>query len=174
MNNNKIIKLDVGCGRNKKNTFTGVDLFPEPGVDFVVDLNKEKLPFKDSSVSEIHCSHFLEHINDVELVLKEFTRVLKVGKKITIIVPHYSNPYAYHFTHKTYWSSYSLKQEYIDYYLRLPLRIDDVEIRFSNGYLFNGLFGFLANKFRNIYERLLSSIIKAWEIEFTLIKTAEK
>ena len=166
----KTIKIDLGCGANKKEGFIGIDIYNEKGVDIVLDLNNSKLPFEDNSVEEIYSSHFFEHVDSVENTLSECVRVLKKGGKLRIIVPHYSNPYSYHFTHKTYWSSYSLNQEYIDYYLKLPLKLNSVKINFANGKFLNYICNFIANKYRSVYERGLNSFIKAWEIEFSMTK----
>src|SRR5882724_1905776 len=76
-----IIKLDLGCGKNKREGFLGVDRRKFPGVDAVADLTEKQWAFDvdfldkyfpidddsdtslslpDSSVTEAHCSHFLE------------------------------------------------------------------------------------------------------------------
>jgi predicted SAM-dependent methyltransferase len=54
-------KLDLGCGQNPKEGFEGVDLYGDKA-KHRVDLFKFPWPFEDSSVDEIHCSHFLEHV----------------------------------------------------------------------------------------------------------------
>jgi len=59
------IKLDLGCGLNKKEGFIGVDYSSKVNPDIVMNLLK--FPWKeweDSSVDEIHTSHFIEHIPD--------------------------------------------------------------------------------------------------------------
>lgn len=50
---------------------------------------RKKLKFPDNSVDHILCSHFLEHIfpNEMEFVLKDFSRCLKPGSTLHIIVP---------------------------------------------------------------------------------------
>lgn len=168
------IKLDVGCGPNKKKGYVGVDMYPCDGVDHVVDLEKARLPFPDGSVDEIYTSHFLEHMQDPVNVLKDFTRVLKVGGKVKVIVPHYSNPYSYHFTHKSFWSSYSFEQHYIDYYLGGELKLLESKLRIVNIPILDRVFTLLANKHKAFYERFLSSFIRAWEIQFTLQKSTKK
>jgi hypothetical protein len=55
------LKLDLGCGENPKEGFEGVDLYGEKA-KHKIDLFKFPWPFKDNSVEEIHCSHFLEHV----------------------------------------------------------------------------------------------------------------
>ena len=49
------IKLDLGCGRFKKNGFTGMDL--SPNADLQWDINWG-LPFSDCVISEIRSEHF--------------------------------------------------------------------------------------------------------------------
>lgn len=53
-------KLDLACGQNKREGFEGVDIFP--GADICLNLMRYPWPFEDSSVAEVHCSHFVEHI----------------------------------------------------------------------------------------------------------------
>lgn len=90
------IKLDIGCGKNKKPGFTGVDQFAMEGVDVVMDVRK-KWKFADSSVEEVHCSHFVEHLTAAERIqfYNELYRVLKTGAKATVIVPHWASNRAY-------------------------------------------------------------------------------
>ena len=41
------LKIDLGCGSNKKEGYVGVDILDVPGVDYVTDLSKDPLPFDD-------------------------------------------------------------------------------------------------------------------------------
>lgn len=92
----KPLKLDLGCGKNKKPGFTGVDSRQFDGVDIVHDL-REKWPWADESVEEVHCSHFVEHLATAERIhfVNELYRVLAKGAKATIIVPHWASCRAY-------------------------------------------------------------------------------
>lgn len=92
----KEIKLDIGCGKNKKQGFIGVDQYQMEGVDKVMDVRK-KWPWKNDSVSEVHCSHFIEHLTANERVhfLNELYRVMKKGSKCTLIAPHWASNRAY-------------------------------------------------------------------------------
>jgi hypothetical protein len=97
------IKLDLGCGPNKKESFTGVDSRQFKGVDVVHDLTKIPWPWKDNSVTEVHMSHMLEHFTAMERVqvLNELFRILIVGGKASIITPHWASNRAYgDFTHQ--------------------------------------------------------------------------
>jgi hypothetical protein len=90
------IKLDIGCGKNKKEGFIGVDQSKMDGVDLVHDV-RQPWPWKDDSVEEVHCSHFLEHLNAQERIhfFNELYRVLKVDSKAQIITPHWCSHRAY-------------------------------------------------------------------------------
>ena len=66
-----LLKLDLGCGKNKQAGFHGVDSIKFEGVDTICDLTKP-WPWADSSVSDVYCSHFIEHLNGEERILGEF------------------------------------------------------------------------------------------------------
>lgn len=61
-------KLDLACGQSPAEGFEGVDVWS--GAQHVVDLQKFPWPFEDSSVSEVRCSHYIEHIPMYPLVTK--------------------------------------------------------------------------------------------------------
>lgn len=90
------MKLDLGCGPNKKEGFIGVDCRAFPGVDVVADLTKP-WPWQDETVEEVHCSHMIEHLTAPERIafVNELYRVLKKGAKATIIAPHWASTRAY-------------------------------------------------------------------------------
>lgn len=90
------MKLDLGCGPNKREGFEGVDSIAFPGVDHVVDL-RQKWPWDDNSVEEAHSSHFVEHLTAVERVhfANELCRVLVPAGKCQIVVPHWASCRAY-------------------------------------------------------------------------------
>lgn len=94
------IKLDFGCGKNKRQDngpWIGIDNIKFDGVDVVLDIGKEKWPWKDNSVTEAHASHFVEHLKPEERIhfVNELYRVLKPDGKCTIIVPHWASQRAY-------------------------------------------------------------------------------
>ena len=90
------LKLDLGCGPNKKEGFLGVDCREFKGVDVVADL-RQPWPWADNSVDEIYCSHFIEHLTaDARIhFANELYRVLKPGAPAQIIVPHWNSHRAY-------------------------------------------------------------------------------
>lgn len=90
-----MVNLDLGCGKNPREGFTGVDV-RDFGQDVVCDL-RDTWKWETDSVDEIHCSHFVEHLTAPERIhfVNELHRVLKVGSKATIIVPHWASCRAY-------------------------------------------------------------------------------
>ena len=128
-----IIRLDLGCGPNKKAGFLGVDIMPFDGkVDAICDLRHKtwlfengKIPglkkqfamsypvidgrggfeyaLPDESVTEVYCSHFIEHLEAHERVrfINELYRVLIPGGTCVLIAPYAFSERAYgDLTHK--------------------------------------------------------------------------
>lgn len=92
------IKLDIGCGPNKKEGYVGIDILPFDGkVDHVFNAGTERWPFEDGSVDEAHSSHFVEHLTAPERIhfVNELHRVMKTGAKAAIITPHWCSNRAY-------------------------------------------------------------------------------
>jgi predicted SAM-dependent methyltransferase len=86
------LKLDLACGSRKRYGFYGVDIARDAGADFVCDLRKG-LPWPPNSVDQVHCSHFLEHLDGGERIafMEELWRVLKPGCCATFLCPYYTN-----------------------------------------------------------------------------------
>jgi len=84
-------KLDVGCGKNKDQSFTGIDLFGWPGVDIVWDLEKFPWPVEDNSYDYIRINHVIEHINDQVGFFSEIHRIASHNATVHIETPHFSS-----------------------------------------------------------------------------------
>jgi predicted SAM-dependent methyltransferase len=100
------IQLDVGCGNDKRFGYIGIDK-ENFGQEYILDVEKEVLPFLDSSIDEIFCQHLLEHLTNPMFAINEFWRVLKPGGELIIIVPHKNSDRAYAIDHKHYFNEYS-------------------------------------------------------------------
>jgi len=91
------MKIDLGCGANKKEGFFGVDVIALPGVDYIGSFDDylDRLP--DDSVSEVYMSHFIEHLSsDDRIVLfNKLFRVMKPRATGEIICPDWSCAAAY-------------------------------------------------------------------------------
>ena len=90
------LKLDLGCGKNKREGFHGVDVRAFDGVDTVLDLT-QPWPWRESSVAEAHASHFIEHLTGPQRihVANELYRVLQPNGTCQVIVPHWASCRAY-------------------------------------------------------------------------------
>lgn len=119
------MKLDLGCGKNKREGFLGVDIRPFEGVDVVFNLahrisfpaecdpvtgrdlvrvpnqldgyDYARWPWDDESVEEVHASHFVEHLTPGQRVhfVNELHRVLVPGGKATLITPYWGSVRAF-------------------------------------------------------------------------------
>jgi len=96
------MKLNLGCGRDIRDGFINIDSFKLKGVDQVLNLGHEKLPFKDNSIDYVYANHFFEHLNSDEtmFLLDELYRVCRDGAIIEVICPHQMSPVASHVVHK--------------------------------------------------------------------------
>jgi hypothetical protein len=97
------MKINLGCGLNKKDGFINVDLIEN--ADIQQDMYDYLVTLQNNSVDEIYSYHSLEHLTKEQFlkVFNEILRVSKHGAKISIGVPYYSqsvnitNPYHHMF-----------------------------------------------------------------------------
>ena len=84
------MKLHLGCGTKKLEGWINIDSVPECRPDVVHDIAKP-LPYVDQSVDELLAEDLLEHFDKYirYLVFYEWTRVLKIGGKITLQAPDF-------------------------------------------------------------------------------------
>jgi SAM-dependent methyltransferase len=108
--------LEIGCGKKRsyRADFIGLDRFPLPGVDVIVDLDEESIPFPDNFFDLIYASHSLEHVHNLIGVMKEIWRISKPDAQLCILAPYcatslnVANPYHLHnFNEHTprFWTS---------------------------------------------------------------------
>jgi len=85
------MKLNFGCGHQKKEGFVNIDCYDTGKQDLVLDLNN-LWPWEENSVDEVHMIHFLEHLSPdpTERIsfMRQLYHVCKDKAKIKIIVPH--------------------------------------------------------------------------------------
>jgi len=120
----KILCVDLGCGRNKKTGYIGVDKSEYSDADYILDIGKDMLPFDDESISIIYSAHTLEHLNGEELihVMNESWRVLSWGGQMFAHVPQLSSVTAWQdCTHKSYFVKDSIKFFCGDYLIKYRL-----------------------------------------------------
>ena len=104
MEGRKLLKLDIGCGQNKKKGFLGVDKVHFDEVDFVLDITKEKLPLEDNVVDEVFSNHFFEHIDSPKEALEELIRVSVHGAQFEIWTPYLKSNDAFLLGHRHFYN----------------------------------------------------------------------
>ncbi len=86
------MRLNLGCGGDKRDGWVNVDKYDAAAPDQLVDLEAFPWPWDDDSVEQILLKHVLEHLGrdpDVYLnIFKELWRVCRAGAEIEIVVPH--------------------------------------------------------------------------------------
>ena len=104
------LRLDLGCGQTPKAGFEGVDAYAEEA-KYCFDLLTFPWPFTDSSVDEVYCAHFIEHIpmevrdgKDLFFAFfDELYRVLKPRGKAEFIWPNLKSVRAFQdLTHRRF------------------------------------------------------------------------
>ena len=107
------MKLNLGCGNDKREGYVNCDISSKVNPDKIVDITK-KLPFKNNSVEEILMNHVLEHTQKPIDVLKEFYRICKNDAIIKLRVPYFSHESAFsmidHYSFYT-WTTFDCLDE---------------------------------------------------------------
>jgi ubiquinone/menaquinone biosynthesis C-methylase UbiE len=185
--NKKPLIIELGCGPYGKSGRIGIDQFDGENVQIVADL-EEGLPFlDDNTVDEIHSSHVFEHIENLELLIKEIMRVLKKYGKCYISVPHFSNPYYYSdYTHKTFFGLYSFsyfidiknqpfKRKVGTFYSDIRMDLIDVKLKFGSHSSVRNILKRIIEKninrsrfMQEFYEECLCWIIPCSEITYII------
>lgn len=83
-------KIEVGSGGNPQQGYVHVDVDESmPHLEAVCRMGKEALPFRDNCASEILSNHSIEHVHwiEVDLVVKDWLRVLAPGGKLFLRTP---------------------------------------------------------------------------------------
>ena len=83
------MKINLGSGTKRIPEYLNIDNDIGSNPDFVVDLEKDKLPFDDNSIDGVIAHHILEHLGDGFFhCVKELYRVCKHNTIIDVRVPH--------------------------------------------------------------------------------------
>lgn len=176
------VSIDIGCGSAKHPAARfGVDRLKLRGVDCVCDFDGGGLPFAANSIDAVFTRHTLEHVRDLEGLLREVVRVAKPGASVHVVVPHFSNTLGYSDpTHVRFFGYFTF-----DYYSRekhphwwVPTYTSDIwfsvvrrEFVFRNLSVFGGILGWLFNRegfLPYLYESKLAWALPCLELRFEL------
>jgi len=129
---NKGIKLDMGCGSNKQEGYIGLDIRPLPNVEIVHDVELVPYPLPDECCIQILASHLVEHIcpkNFVD-VMNEWWRLLKPNGQLLISAPYgrsfgfYQDPTHCNPCNEATWAYFDPTQFLYSIYRPKPWRIE--------------------------------------------------
>ena len=153
--------LDIGCSKNKIKGAIGLDRDKDSSADIICDLEGQ-LPLKHGIFEAVYCKHLLEHLENPDNLIKEIYRISKDRARLIIEVPHFSSHIAYSdLTHKRYFS-FVLMERLIN---SIPHKALKKEMTFYKTFRFFGI-KFLANRFKQDYERFWTYIFPAENIRF--------
>lgn len=171
--NGNIIKLNMGCGNKKVESYLGLDRYPCAAVDIICEITGA-LPFIDDSVDSVLLDNVVEHISDIPKLMAEVIRVCKLGAEITIITPHFTSIASWkdptHIYHLSYFSMDHFQKESASHYMKLGGKVIHVRNRrlsFGGGLL--GLVGRLIFSISpEYYEKKYCFLFRASTITWVL------
>jgi len=183
------LELELGVGNHKRNdNALGIDLIDSPSTDLVGDAMTILASLPDNSVRQIDSWHFIEHVEDLQSLLNQITRVMQNGGVLRFVVPHFSNPYFYSDpTHRAHFGLYTfsyyaisnLFSRSIPSYSRVScLQLRDVRLCFRScrphffRHALKLLIGQIVNSNRwlqEFYEECLCWICPCYEVSYELI-----
>jgi predicted SAM-dependent methyltransferase len=112
------LKLNLGCGFDKREGWLNVDNFPECAPDRLLDIEKTPWDLPTNGFDEILMKHVLEHVgaqfDGFAAVMRELYRVLAPGGLLEIHVPHVR--------HDTFWSDPTHVRAFTDLSFRMMSR----------------------------------------------------
>ena len=84
------MNLYLGAGKDHKEGFLNVDMYPFPGVDIVADITKGLPMIEANSTDMVYTQDFMEHIAPEFkiIVINEIWRVLKDGGTMEHYIPN--------------------------------------------------------------------------------------
>lgn len=125
------VRIDIGCGEQKRPGTIGLDRRVVKGVDVVCDL-EGGLPLRARSVETAYVIHTVEHIHNLNGFMEELYRVCCPGAKVYIKTSYYTSREAFvDPTHVRFITDDSFKYfEYPNYYhLRCHFRTLSIEYK---------------------------------------------
>lgn len=179
--------LNLGCGTDIRPGWVNLDSSSAiPGVDVVHDLDTLPLPFPSERFTHILAQDVLEHLQDPVGTLRELHRILRVGGRLTIRVPHFTS--RNNWTDPTHRNRFAI--EWFDFFVQGSRRKQERPYYFDFAFsrcveeritfegvtpwtLWNPVLGWLVNgsrRLRSAYERTPLRVFPADNIVVVLEK----
>lgn len=166
--------LDVGCGIRKFPGSIGIDRNLASAADVICDLDHFPYPLADRSFDQLRAIHVIEHVNDVIKTMEEFHRLVRVGGRVWIETPHYTDFSSFcDPTHRSHLNSFSFRYFGEDhagfgYYSAVRFREVSVYVKLLRLWKLLG-FEFLVNHFRGFrkfWEHYLCFVVRGKVMQF--------
>ena len=124
------MKLNIGCGNERIEGYLGVDKFRCDAADYICDIENEKLPFEDNTITDIILDNVIEHFYDIPKVINELVRVSRKGTIIKIMTPHFSSLSSWidptHIHHLSYFSFDHFEKDSVSHYMGKGIKIQHI------------------------------------------------
>ncbi len=91
----KFRKLNLGSGNFPLKDHINVDFLESLHPDVLHNLDEYPYPFEDGAFDEIFASHVIEHVRDPFAFMRECHRLLSVGGKLHLKMPHFSRGFTH-------------------------------------------------------------------------------
>ena len=165
------MKLNIGCGNKRVEGYQGIDKYKCDAADYICDIENEKLPFEENTVTDIILDNVIEHIYDIPKVINELIRVSQKGASIKIITPHFSSLSSWidptHIHHLSYFSFDHFEKNSATHYVGKGIKIKHVKLSFGGGFM--GLIARLIFKISpKKYEQKYCFIFRASTLTFNI------
>jgi len=180
--------IELGCGSRKRNAEAiGIDILDYPAVDLVGDIYEVLQKFPDSCVVHASAHHFIEHVDDLNLLMSELERIVKPDGVVDFVVPHFSNPYFYSDpTHQKFFGLYTFcymsystlfSRQVPTYQNDLVFSLERVDLKFKSAKPFYGRYVFKSaigkifnscNYMKELYEESFCYLFPCYEVRYQL------
>jgi ubiquinone/menaquinone biosynthesis C-methylase UbiE len=182
------LSIELGCGANKRHAnAVGIDALDYPCVNIVGDIYEVLAQFPSGSVDVVYSYHFVEHVENLNRLLAELSRIVKIGGYVEVVAPHFSNPYFYSDpTHRSFFGLYTFnyfsanstfKRKVPTYQEKLNFKLDQVDLIFKSSppfYLRHilkktiGSFFNSCNYMKELYEENFCYLFPCFEVKYKL------
>lgn len=133
----RVIKIDLGCGKVKEEGFIGIDKIRHENVDIVFDLESSSWPLPDGCATLVMARNIVEYIEPRKFIqfMNEIWRILKIDGQLLILTP-YSGNTAWHSdplivngcTART-WDFFNPESPYFERYSPKPWKVENCFFR---------------------------------------------